>query len=209
MAVGFGWLIHRQSDLLAVWGRSWPLHLAAAAVATTVCLSMAGVAPTLAPIATRGAKLAFALSYALAIWCWSLAVVGIAIRFLSHGNATIRYVADASYWIYLVHLPVVAALQILASRLSWHWSVKFPLILVVSLAVLFATYHYLVRSTFVGQFLNGRRYPRKIGRPGSPDDRGDQASGVDGMSRALASQPEPHAQVVNTSISRTPESLPP
>jgi len=26
----------------------------------------------------------------------------------------------------------------------------------------FATYHYLVRSTFIGKFLNGRKYLRKI-----------------------------------------------
>ena len=82
-------------------------------------------------------------------------------RLLSGANAAVRYVSDASYWIYLVHLPIVVALQILVSRLPWHWSIKFPLILVVGLAVLFATYHYLVRATFVGQFLNGRRYPRR------------------------------------------------
>ena len=174
-AVAFGWLIHRQPDLLAVWGRLWPVHLAVALIATTVCLSMAGVTPSLAPIATRGAKLGFALGYALALWCWSLAVLGIATRFLAHANPAIRYVADASYWIYLVHLPVVAALQIVVSRLPWHWSIKFPLILVVSLAVLFTTYHYLVRPTFIGQFLNGRRYPRRGGpHPGSPDGQGTQ-----------------------------------
>ena len=37
---------------------------------------------------------------------------------------------------------------------------SFPLILVVSLAVLFLSYHYLVRSTFIGQVLNGRKRTR-------------------------------------------------
>jgi ABC-type multidrug transport system ATPase subunit len=39
--------------------------------------------------------------------------------------------------------------------------VKFPLVLVASFAVLFLSYHYLVRPTFIGQLLNGRKYPRK------------------------------------------------
>ena len=100
-----------------------------------------------------------ALAYSISIWCWSLAILGIATRFLSHANAPCGYVADASYWIYLMHLPVVVALQVLVGKLPWHWSIKFPLILVVSLTVLFASYRYLVRSTFIGELLNGRRYP--------------------------------------------------
>ena len=33
--------------------------------------------------------------------------------------------------------------------------------------MLFASYHYLVRPTFIGQLLNGRKYPRKPLPPGS------------------------------------------
>ena len=79
-------------------------------------------------------------------------------EFMSRGNATVRYVADASYWIYLVHLPIVVVFQVLVGHLSWHWTLKFPLILAASFAVLFVSYRYLVRSTFIGQMLNGRRY---------------------------------------------------
>jgi hypothetical protein len=42
--------------------------------------------------------------------------------------------------------------------------------------VLFATYHYFVRSTFLGQFLNGRRYPRRPApRPWSPGGGGHRS----------------------------------
>ena len=33
-AIAFGWLVHRQRDLLEVWARQWPLHAGAAAIAT-------------------------------------------------------------------------------------------------------------------------------------------------------------------------------
>jgi ABC-type multidrug transport system ATPase subunit len=125
-----------------------------------VCLSIAGLTPAFVPAAPGLTKLGYAAAYALAIWCWSFAVLGLATRFMSNSNATVRYVADASYWIYLVHLPIVAAFQVMVGRLPLHWSVKFPLILVASFAVLFLTYRYLVRSTFIGQLLNGRRQPR-------------------------------------------------
>ena len=44
-ALSFGWMIHRQADLLTVWARQWPMHLAAAVIGTAVCLSLAGIAP--------------------------------------------------------------------------------------------------------------------------------------------------------------------
>ncbi|EUA19234.1 acyltransferase family protein [Mycobacterium xenopi 4042] len=81
-------------------------------------------------------------------------------RFLDEPTPRVRYLSDASYWMYLVHVPIVWLLQ--ASLLRWplHWSVKFSLVISVTTALLLASYHWLVRSTFVGVFLNGRRYPK-------------------------------------------------
>jgi peptidoglycan/LPS O-acetylase OafA/YrhL len=110
-------------------------------------LAIAGLKPALVPAAADFSKLAYAASYGIAIWSWSFAVIGIATRIASQPSRTTRYVADASYWIYLVHLPIVAAFQVLVGQWPWHWSIKFPLVLAASLSVLFVTYHYLVRST--------------------------------------------------------------
>jgi ABC-type multidrug transport system ATPase subunit/peptidoglycan/LPS O-acetylase OafA/YrhL len=159
-ALSFGWLIHRQTDLLSAFRGRWPLHLTSAVVVTAICMWMASLSTNIGPMAPGRAKMIYAASYALAIWCWSFAILGIALRFMSHANARVRYVADASYWIYLVHLPIVVAMQVLVGRLPWHWSIKFPLVLVVSFTLLFLSYHYFVRSTFIGQLLNNRKYPR-------------------------------------------------
>jgi hypothetical protein len=62
---------------------------------------------------------------------------------------------------YLAHLHIVWMLQ--AWMLPWplHWTVKFPLTLGLTMILLLASYHWLVRGTFIGVFLNGRRYPRE------------------------------------------------
>ena len=159
-AFGFGWLLQRQADLLQVWRRQWPGHLAVAIVTTSTCLLLVGATPLLAPAAPGLKMFGYALSYTVAIWSWVFAITGIALRFLSRESRVRRYIADSSYWLYLVHLPVVAALQVLVGHLPWHWAIKFPLILVASFAILFASYHAFVRFTFIGGLLNGRRYDR-------------------------------------------------
>jgi ABC-type multidrug transport system ATPase subunit/peptidoglycan/LPS O-acetylase OafA/YrhL len=159
-AFAFGWLVNRQAGLLATWRKLWPLHLAAAAVATGVCLSIVGLVPQWLQTVSAAQTLVYAAAYAIAVWCWVLAIVGLALRFLANESPVRRYVADSSYWLYLAHLPVVGAFQVLVAKLPLHWAVKFPLVLAASLAVLFLSYHWLVRFTFVGEVLNGRKHKR-------------------------------------------------
>jgi peptidoglycan/LPS O-acetylase OafA/YrhL len=162
-AVAFGWLIHRQlehADVLSTWRRQWPIHLGIAVVATIVCLAIAGVVPTFVPAKPGAPTLGYAFAYGIAVWCWCFAAVGAAVRYLSTERFAVRYVADASYWIYLAHLPVVAAFQVMVGRWPLHWAIKFPIVVAGSLVALFVSYRYLVRSTFIGAVLNGRRYPR-------------------------------------------------
>jgi ABC-type multidrug transport system ATPase subunit/peptidoglycan/LPS O-acetylase OafA/YrhL len=158
----FGWVLHRQPAMLGLLRRRWPLHLLAAVTLTAACVSMIGLAPSsvVSPL-TGQAEMLYATSYALAAWCWTFALLGVGVRFFAHESRTWRYIADASYWIYLAHLPLIFFLQLLVKDLPWHWAVKFPLVLITSLAVLFASYHVLVRFTFVGETLNGRRRGRR------------------------------------------------
>ena len=74
--------------------------------------------------------------------------------------ATWRYISDASYWIYFVHLPITVALPPLLADIAVPPGVKFSLVLGATAAVTFVTYHYFVRSAFIGKQLNGRRLPR-------------------------------------------------
>ena len=96
------------------------------------------------------------------MWGFVLGFLGLFVRFRRAANARWRYIADSSYWIYLVHLPVVVALQILVAQWPAHWTLKYPLIVAAAVPLLFLSYHYLVRSTFIGAQLNGRRYPINV-----------------------------------------------
>jgi peptidoglycan/LPS O-acetylase OafA/YrhL len=160
-AFGFGWLVHRQPQLIEIWRGRWALYLAAAAILSAAGLYLIGPAPGLLPTEPSPLKLGFDVLYALAIWAWTFGLVGGALRFLSGYSATRRYIADASYWLYLIHLPLIVALQVLVSQAPWPWFVKFPLILAIAFPLMFASYQAFVRYTFVGAILNGRRRPRR------------------------------------------------
>ena len=158
-AFAFGWLLHRQTHLLDALQRHWPLHIALAVAATVGCLVHLGMTPDV-EIAPRDAgTYVYAAMYALAVWSWTLGLIGLALRYLANFSATRRYIADASYWLYLIHLPIVLALQILVSQYAWPWPIKFALILGVAFPIMLVSYRYCVRNTFIGAVLNGRRYP--------------------------------------------------
>ncbi len=156
-AFAFGWIMHRHSELLGVWKQRWALHLVLAAAFTALSFWLVQREPN--PFAVDAStKLTYACAYAFAIWNWIPGLVGAALRFFSNENRAVRYVADSSYWMYLAHLPVVFALQMIALDLPVHWSIKFPLIVCASLSILLLSYHCFVRSTYLGEILNGRRY---------------------------------------------------
>ena len=161
-AFGFGWLLQSQPALLQHWATRWPLHAAIAVLATIGCVWHVGLAPKLAPAAQDIGGAAYSLAYAIAGWSWTFALVGLGLRFFSGHSPVRRYLADASYWIYIAHLPLVMALQVVMSRLAWPWYAEYALVLLSAMALLLASYDLLVRNTFIGVWLNGRRKPRGL-----------------------------------------------
>jgi glucans biosynthesis protein C len=86
--------------------------------------------------------------------------VGAAVRFLSGESPINRYLADASYWIYLMHLMTIIFFITALRPYDWHWSIKFFVYVAGSMPILLVTYRYFVRYTWIGAVLNGRRQPR-------------------------------------------------
>jgi hypothetical protein len=86
--------------------------------------------------------------------------MGLFRRYLSGENPAIRYLADSAYWLYIAHHPLVALLQSLIRPWDLSPMLKWLILSTSLIGVLLITYHYLVRSTWIGWLLNGRRIPR-------------------------------------------------
>ena len=98
--------------------------------------------------------------FCIGSWAGCLAVCGIAQRLLKRDHASVRYVADSSYWVYLAHLPLTPLLVLLLAPIGLPFPVAWTVSLVLLLVPLLLLYELAVRHTPVGWVLNGRRPPR-------------------------------------------------
>jgi len=159
-----GWMLSRQRELISKFARLTPQRWILAGLGITVILLLGESERDLGHPHYVAAHVAYAFSYALTMWSLVFLAIGVFKRLCSRPNAFVRYVADSSYWMYLIHLPVVVWLQVAVAELPLHWSLKLVFISTITIALSLLTYDLFVRSTFVGWVLNGRRRDRVVPR---------------------------------------------
>lgn len=93
----------------------------------------------------------------LASWLWSFAAIGLALRFLAARNRWLAYLADSSYWVYLVHFPLTIGFGLLLYGFELPALLKMVLNITATTAVCLLSYAFWVRATWIGQLLNGKR----------------------------------------------------
>jgi glucans biosynthesis protein C len=161
LVFALGWLLHRQVTLFEIVRRRWRAYAVAALVSTLPVLALIGREAQSPPVEVR---IAFQFLYALMMWTWMFACLGLFLRFCARPSGAWRYLADSSYWVYILHLPVVVVLQVALSSVALGSGVKFAITVCVATAFCLASYHLFVRSTPIGVLLNGRRVPFPWGK---------------------------------------------
>jgi glucan biosynthesis protein C len=159
LAFGLGFLLDRRRDLLDRIARAWPIYLPAALVSGVWAYGLAG-GPVLTPMAGPTATKALAAGVmAVAVYTSAFSALALCLRFLSGHSPVRRYLADSSYWVYILHLPLVMLAQVWMQDWAAPWWLKLAGMSLGVLAVCLATYELAIRHTFMGRWLNGRRVP--------------------------------------------------
>ncbi len=91
------------------------------------------------------------------VWLMVFGFIGFFREFFSNENKMVRYISDASYWIYIMHMPLIVILQFWVSKWPYPSMVKFLFICILTVGVLLVIYEYAIRYTWVGTMLNGKR----------------------------------------------------
>ena len=94
-------------------------------------------------------------------WLMCFGLMGFFRWVAARASFTTLYFSDASYWMYLAHLPLVIAAQMLMVDWPIHYHLKFLLVCAGVTLVLLVTYQLGVRYTFIGKALNGPRTRRQ------------------------------------------------
>lgn len=86
-----------------------------------------------------------------------LGLLGVFLRFVNAESPVMRYLSDASYWAYLVHVALVNAVQIWIGNMPLWGPLKPLLSFIIPVVISLATYQWFVRYTFIGYYLHGSR----------------------------------------------------
>lgn len=158
---GFGWLLYGSRSLLNTFvERAWTQCIIGSLLFVPNFLAQleawAG-SPNIALV-----RLVSSATGGLMCWLLIFGTTGLFLRYASRESTKVRYMVDASYWLYLMHLPIAIWVPGMISQWAVPALVKVAVVLLVMIPTLLATYHVLVRPTIIGKVLNGRRYPAPI-----------------------------------------------
>jgi len=142
-----GFLLARDPGLEAIAQREWPRALA---------LGVLACAPLLATVTgLLAVPWVLLLASAVAGWCFVLAALGLAHRFLDFGNAALAYLSEAAFPIYLLHQAAIVVPGYFIVQLPLGIVLKYVLVVGIAVVLTFTVYHLVVRPFAVTRMLFG------------------------------------------------------
>ncbi len=163
----FGWLLSSQDDLLDVLKRgAWLRFAAGLLIAIPAFALFYDNADFTGNVGTAGvlagdSQLRPLGLFAVGLVCWLMlfGVWGLLARYVNKESRVLRYLAAASFWIYLVHIPFLVAIQSSLAQTHLEVVLRYTLTVTGTLALAIGSYA-LVRG--------GRRlWIRILRRPGA------------------------------------------
>lgn len=145
----FGWLLFSSSSIISSLSKhSWSLFFIG--LLFFICKIYLYYAPD------QSLYLSAAIN-SLTVWFFIFGIIGLFMRYLNKFSKTMRYISDASYWIYLIHYPIVIFLTGLFMSSNLPSIFKSSIVFLLTSLFCWMTYKFFVRNSFIGVLLNGKR----------------------------------------------------
>ncbi len=91
--------------------------------------------------------LIFQVLWSVSAWAWLLYILTLGVRFLSFGNAPIRYATEAVLPFYVFHQPVILAVGLLVAKWKLNVMAGWLLVCVLSMLLTLGIYEVIIRRT--------------------------------------------------------------
>lgn len=149
---GFGVLYFDADDRDVAVGRGfWWMLTVAVLLLFPLGLSLQGSTAAITRIASSIVQVSLA-------WIMSFGMIGLFHRHFQAHSPWLRYLSDSAYWLYLAHIPLIIYIQYLVRDLPLLSGIKVIIVFVATTSMLLLSYHFLIRNTWLGVLLNGRRH---------------------------------------------------
>ncbi|MGE7775738.1 acyltransferase family protein [Chitinophaga sp. NPDC101104] len=165
-----GWVLHHHMKRIFPLLKRYALPFTLAGVVVGCVVGWAKIDPA-APEVNRALLQAGATAATI---CLVTGVAGVFLRWVNAERPAVRYLSDASYWVYLVHVGLLGAVQMYIGQFRFWGPAKYALALGVTIAVSLATYQWWVRYTKIGFYLHGPRKRPAVGALPKSDVHGRQ-----------------------------------
>jgi glucan biosynthesis protein C len=132
----WGWLVHARPDQLALYARSaWHALALSAPLLVVVIVTLARGLSVIEspPIYAIAASALF--SIALIVF-----VLGACTRYLARPRPLLQLASRSSYWFYVLHLPIVVALQVALHQVAIPGPLKYTAIVAITTAACVGSY---------------------------------------------------------------------
>lgn len=152
-----GYVFHHYRDFLHALARNVPLWAVLAAILFPLAQYVSHLDNS-----SHGANLALhlvaVLANGLCTWTLIYLFLGSAQRFFDRNSPWIVYVSQSSYWVFLVHMPLVYFAGWWLLQFDFPAALKFLFVCGFTAVAAFVTFHYWVQKTWISDFLHGRRF---------------------------------------------------
>jgi peptidoglycan/LPS O-acetylase OafA/YrhL len=156
----FGYVFHHHRAILQTFVGSlrWSAVLSATLFPLAVYATTAEFHATEVTVPIHGLAV---VTNAMLTWSLIYLFMGLFLRFFDQPSAWSLYVSNSSYWVYLVHMPLISLGAWVLLPLPLDAIVKFLMITAFTTLTAFLSYHYLVQSSWIGAGLSGIRLQHK------------------------------------------------
>lgn len=142
----FGWVMQNNTGEMKSLGKfAWVLFISGS-VLSLIHFVKPGITPPVAFVLVSFETIALVFG-----------MTGLFIKYLHRESRWWRYFSDASYWVYLIHILIVASLQMIMLNSTVPGFLRMPIVLIVTFIITIVTYRYFVRYTIIGEYLHGKR----------------------------------------------------
>ena len=143
-----GWMIYKTGSLQ---------YLKTNSIAQLIAATLLFLAADFIPWQNSGWE--YTVKQMLTAVSGTLFIFGFIAFFLTYFHSyskRLSYLMEASYWVYIIHLPLIAFIPGLMAGSGIPIFLKFIITLAVTSIICMLSYKYFVRGTLIGIFLNGK-----------------------------------------------------